>query len=93
MLEQKKYRFKPYLLRGNMNKFEISLSSSQLSRQLLDSLGLPKSVSIKNFKSTLLPKIPYHIELRGVGFGPKQRHTKTYYVSDIKKFLFNFFQV
>lgn len=73
-----------------MKEIYTSLSESQMSKSILTLLGLPKKVSVRQFKATILPKIPFHIELRGVGFGPKQRHTKTYYVDDIQYYITKF---
>lgn len=60
------------------------LSASEIDRQVLDSLGIPKSVSVDRFKKKVLPNIRYQTEIRGVSFDKKrQRHTKVYNAVDM----------
>lgn len=61
------------------NKDYSRLTKSEIDRDYLDKIGIPKKVSVKRFQDRILPNIDYEYEIRGaLGDKGRQKHCKVY---------------
>lgn len=64
------------------------LSKSEIDRDVLDKVGIPKQLKVKTIKEKILPNVKYKTVIRGSDFDKtKQRHTKVYSMVDIINYI------
>lgn len=64
------------------------LTKSEIDREYLDSLGIPKKISVKRFQERILPNIDYNWQIRGaLGDKGRQKHCKVYSTNDIVRYI------
>ena len=70
------------------NKDYSRLTKSEIDREYLDLIGIPKKIGVERFRKRILPNIRFEWEIRGaLGDKGRQKHCKVYDTKDIVDYI------